>query len=236
MKKILASDYDGTFYINDEDIKNNIKNIKDFRKNSNIFIIATGRSFFDFTMEIIEKNIKYDYLAINHGATILDENNQIIANYPIEEEIKKILIENLELNEEKNMFACKLLDGRASIQEEGITKINVKYDSLEKAIKMNNYLNNHYHDYITSYLLTTDTSIEIISSKVNKAEAIKKVAEIEKISFSNIYTIGDSYNDIEMIKAFNGNCMVESKQELLNICKKENHFSSVSNLIKVINK
>ena len=45
MKKILVSDFDGTFYLKNVDINNNIKNVEKFRSQGNIFIIATGRSY-----------------------------------------------------------------------------------------------------------------------------------------------------------------------------------------------
>lgn len=32
MKKILVSDYDGTFYLNDKDINNNIKKVNELKK------------------------------------------------------------------------------------------------------------------------------------------------------------------------------------------------------------
>ena len=35
MKKFLISDYDGTFHIDDESMKNNIEKVKEFRKNGN---------------------------------------------------------------------------------------------------------------------------------------------------------------------------------------------------------
>ena len=83
MKKFLISDYDGTFHIDDESMKNNIEKVKEFRKNGNIFAIATGRAFFDFTKLLDKFNIEYDYLIINHGATLLDKNHNIINNYSI---------------------------------------------------------------------------------------------------------------------------------------------------------
>lgn len=45
--RLLASDYDDTFYLSDEGIKNNILKVKEFMKN-NIFVIATGRSYQEF--------------------------------------------------------------------------------------------------------------------------------------------------------------------------------------------
>ena len=43
MKKIIVSDYDNTFYWNDDDIEKNKLKVKEFMELSNIFIIATGR-------------------------------------------------------------------------------------------------------------------------------------------------------------------------------------------------
>ena len=40
MKKLLVSDYDQTFYINDEDIEKNKIAVNEFRKKGNIFVIA----------------------------------------------------------------------------------------------------------------------------------------------------------------------------------------------------
>lgn len=104
MKKLLASDYDNTFYINDNDIKNNIQKVESFRNKNNIFAIATGRSYYDFTEDLKKYPIKYDYLIINQGATILDSNGTIIENYIIDNNIKNILIKDLELYDQDNMF------------------------------------------------------------------------------------------------------------------------------------
>ena len=48
----------------------------------------------------------------------------------------------------------------------------------------------------------------------------------------NVYTIGDGYSDIEMIKDFNGYAMVNSVQELKKLAIKE--CKSVSSLIDEI--
>lgn len=86
-KKILVSDYDQTFYLNDEDIEKNKTAVEEFRNKGNIFIIATGRSYYDIQRDCNEYKIKYDYLIINHGASILDEKDKIIYNFPIKNEI-----------------------------------------------------------------------------------------------------------------------------------------------------
>ena len=42
-KKLLVSDYDGTFYSDLRNLKINIKAIEKFRKAGNLFAISTGR-------------------------------------------------------------------------------------------------------------------------------------------------------------------------------------------------
>lgn len=96
-KKILISDYDQTFYLNDNDMEKNKIAIKEFREKGNLFVIAIGRSYFDFRNKAILYNIDYDYVIINHGATILDKQNNILANFPLKNEIIPYIKINLGL-------------------------------------------------------------------------------------------------------------------------------------------
>lgn len=232
MKKILVSDYDNTFYINEYDIKNNIQNVEKFRNKGNIFVIATGRSYYDINKKLKEYSIKYDYLIINHGATILNLDGNVIEKYIIEENTKNAIIQDLGLHNQDTMFACSVLDSRVSIESNNITKIHKRFETIEKTKKMNNIINNKYSSHIISYLIPSNNAIEIISSKTNKANAIDKIAKIENVDKQNIFTIGDSYNDIEMIKKFNGFCISNAEKEVKNISFKE--YTSVSELINEI--
>ena len=232
MRKILVSDYDNTFFRDDKEIKENMLKVEEFRRKNNLFIIATGRSYYDFNRALKEYDIKYDYLIINQGATILDNKNNIIENHTIDEKVKDMIAEDLKLNDEETMFACSALESRVSIKNEKITKIHKGYENIDIARKMNEFINNKYSSSVNSYLITTSNSIEIISSMTNKAKAISKIAEIENIDKQNVFTIGDSYNDIEMIKSFNGFCVENAQQEVKDVSIKV--CSSVSELIDEI--
>ena len=60
--KVLVSDYDKTLDIN---IDENIKSINTFRKEGNIFVIATGRSLLDISKKIwFLSQIKSNYFKI----------------------------------------------------------------------------------------------------------------------------------------------------------------------------
>lgn len=99
--KILISDYDQTFYINDEDIEKNKLLVKKFRTEGNIFVFATGRSYEDFKNAVNKYSLEYDYAIINHGATVLNEEEQIISSKTNKSNAINILLNYLEASKEK---------------------------------------------------------------------------------------------------------------------------------------
>ena len=229
--KILVSDYDQTFYLNDEDIEMNKKAVSKFRKEGNIFVIATGRNYFDFHNKVELYNFEYDYVIINHGATILDKNGNVLANFSINNEIINKIKEDLQLEKSIKYFCCSKLESRVDFEHRDLTKIGVIYNSKEEAMFMNNIINNKYSNYVNSYYVTKN-SVEIISNKTNKSNAINLLLDRLNILKENIYTIGDGYSDIEMIKNFNGYAIINAVDELKELAIKE--YESVSNLIDEI--
>ena len=229
--KILVSDYDQTFYLNDEDVEKNKIAVKEFRNKGNIFVFATGRSFFDFHNKAKLYNLEYDYVIMNHGATILDKDNNIFYNFSIKNEIIDNLKNDLQLEKTIDGFCCSKLESRVDFSYKDLTKINVKYNSKELAKNINDEINNKYSQFVNSYWIS-GSSLEIISSETNKSKAIKLLLEKLNISSNNIYTIGDGYSDIQMVKDFNGFAMADSVEELKKTARKE--YESVSDLIKEI--
>ena len=231
MRKILVSDYDQTFYLNDEDIEKNKKSVENFRKHENIFIFATGRSYFDFMNKAERYKLKWDYLIINHGATILDKNNNIISNYTIDNDVIKNIKKDLEIEKAIKYFCCNLENSRTNFNDKDLTKIHAKYEK-NKAEQINSLINKKYAEFVNCYFVSGN-AVEIISNKTCKSNAIEEIVQIEKVNRENIFTIGDGYSDIEMIKNYNGYCMEESVQELLKICNGK-IVKSVSELIEKI--
>lgn len=231
MSKVLVSDYDKTFYINNDDIEKNKKNVEKFRDKENLFIIATGRSFLDFKSVVNKYNIKYDYVILNHGATILDSKNNIISNIIIDNSILHDLKNDLNLTKAVEYFCCSKLDSRTDFEHKDLTKINVKYNSTEEVNNKLKQIVKKYSSYINVYKIN-NYRIEIISNKTSKYHGVEILSNKLEIKKDDIYTIGDGYSDIEMVKNFNGYCMKNSVDELKSIAKKE--YNSVSELIDEI--
>lgn len=227
-KKMLVSDYDQTFYINDIDIEKNKMAVSEFEAKGNFFLIATGRSYLDFKNKAEAYNISYNYVILNHGATIIDSNDNIIYNSPIDNAIISKIKDEINIQKAVKFFCCSALESRVDINYNDLTKIHIKYNSKEETMEKNKILNNKYSQYINSYYVAGG-SIEIVSNNTNKSNAIKLLAKKFNINDKNIYTIGDGFSDIEMVKDFKGYCMKESVKELKKVAIKE--YKSVSELI-----
>lgn len=227
--KMLVSDYDQTFYLNDQDLQINIEMVNKFRNEGNIFVIATGRSYLDFKKKAKLYKFNYDYVILNHGATILDGDDNILFNFPIDDKVINDIKMNLELEKSIEHLCCSKLESRVDFDYKLLTKIHSKYKTKEQAMSINNRINKKYSNYINSYYVSTN-AVEIISNEMDKSKAIKLLLNKLNISKENVYTIGDGYSDIQMIKDFNGYAIENSVDELKRISIKE--YKSVSELIK----
>ncbi len=238
MTKIIISDFDDTLYFDGYISNIDINSINEFRKEGNLFVIATGSSYTSFIEKIKSYPIKYDYLIVNHGSsiyknnllisnTIIDEDtlNQIISRYDLDNPNKYILKSNTYGN-----FFSTAKEGLVKPTESKITKIHLFFNeqNYSKEIK---YLQKNFKDKLNIYEVFAN-HIEIISKKASKIIAIKEVIKNENIKDNDIYTIGDGYSDIEMIKEFSGYSMKNAVLELKKYSI--NEVDSVSSLINTI--
>ena len=232
-RKIVVSDYDGTFYLDENGVLNNVEKVNEFRKEKNLFVMATGNNWKQFQTVISKYNIKYDYLISDQGACIFDNKNNLLrVNYLDYDISKKITSRIKENNKEYKLF--NPYEETKTIEEKNITKIAVNFTNLQEALDFNNKINKEFGKDIHAYTMIFEkiNIVEIISSKADKNEAIKCIINEEGIQRHNVYTIGNGYNDISMIQNFNGYCMKDSVDELLEKCP--NRVTSVADLIDKI--
>ena len=206
---LLASDFDRTFYINNYDFKKNVDALGGFMKD-NLFVIVTGRSYQDY-MNITKNYVPVNYLVLNHGATVLKDDKvirSVCIDNKVKDELKKLFdFDNIEY------FATKDKLSRVSIDENDLSKINISMKDNLVAKKAVEYINSHFKD-IKAYVLFHKNQFEIVSSKANKCYALEYIGSIEDIDRNNIYTVGDGYTDIEMVKYYNGYCVNDAVDDL----------------------
>ena len=196
---LLVSDYDGTYF--DENNPNQIyhsnDSVIDLTSNGHLFMISTGRSFTSINGEIIKYNIPYDYLSCSNGNVLLSKNNIIDLNA-----IKDSSLEELkEFHSHIESLTGLDISGEKTSKEvvEYILKIKLD-EKIRKAII--HIL--HYSEILDYTTERTDRSIIHIFNRSNKTRDINLASKVLNIPQTRIFTIGDSINDYEMIRLFNG--------------------------------
>ena len=232
MKKILISDYDGTFYQNDIDIKKNIDKVNEFRTLDNLFVLATGRSYVDLKQKIDKYEIPYDYLILNHGALLLSKDLEIIKVFTLDKELVDSILEYANNKDIYDVILISAFDKNVT-DTLNIVKIMLKLYNYDKALEVKNYIDKSYPN-IGSYLARDEEHylVEVVSCKASKSFMIEKILDKEKIVKKNVYTIGDGINDIDMIRDYNGYRVSNSCKELVSVTDRV--IDNVSDLISRI--
>lgn len=232
-KKVLVVDYDRTLFINNSDMLNNINSINKFRENGNIFIIATGRTYNSLKREIDKYNIEYDYLILNHGSLVIKKDKSTLFHYKIDRNILFDITNYLSKYKPKSVMYSYYTEDTSNINNPDISKITIGFQKdIETFKKVMMDVVKKYNNKLNIYF-TQNFEIEIISKETNKSKAIDLLMKKVNFKKENIYTIGDSYTDIEMINDYNGSCM-EKSIDILKNNKNIKKYSSVSVLIKDI--
>jgi len=295
MRKLLVSDYDKTLKVN-YDFKNdllmkiNVKAIKSFLSEGNVFMLNTGRAFESIKEEIEKNGIPYSYLACNDGTILLDNKDNLLRMYDITNPpynyeylltvLNKMKIEyvieagNIILSKEsfdnnpdiadKYYLNYNIVDGKVYLTpmnvDEAIKKFISRFDSfkltewkhgnnlLEYEIyrkdpkivfsvyndksKIVDELNLFARLYGLQLAIFMQRFMFLRHDKITKSTMIEELRNIINIDRDNVFTIGDNYNDYQMIKDYHGYTMPWGKEELKAVC--EGITPSVSRLIKKI--
>lgn len=240
-KKILFSDYDGTLYIKENEMKENIKAINEYRKNGGIFVITTGRSKESIDKQIKKYNIKYDYIILNNGAIILDREGNKIWKQFIEPDISFEIIKYLQ-NKFDVEVLCYTDKDKIMYNNQRLLKIRAITLNREKTKEIVNEINYFWENQVRAYA-NFETNcydymnyehVDIVSIKAGKERAISKLLELLNIKKDEAVTIGDGNNDIEMIRKYNGYSMETADNNVKKFASKV--FNNISEVVKYISK
>lgn len=201
--KLLVSDYDQTLSMDDITIKFNLKKIKEFCDNDNIFMLSTGRTYSSIKEEIQKWNISYDYLSCVDGTSLYDSNDNLLF-------CSKLNADDLNYsNQLKTKYESKIeffdIDSDESgIPEERIIQIHdIHFKNIIKEIKI--FFAEHMNNSNYSYKFNC---IYLRPKNASKSTTINYLEQKLNISHNNIFTIGDHNNDYEMIRDYNGFTML----------------------------
>ncbi|MBR3840138.1 MAG: HAD family phosphatase [Erysipelotrichales bacterium] len=251
--KILCSDFDGTLAIADTVSKDTIKAIKDFQRVGNLFGIVTGRSLKSLEPNIAKYDIHPDFLILSNGALIIKDGKSIV-NGKID---KDVINQIIRIANEHRITSVSLSDGihheiqptktrlslgalvlkignalymkSTKVDFENIVAIYLKDFDKNRCSRVGEAILNELKDYV-ELKINAGINVDITAHNITKESAIYKL----KDEFPNamIYTVGDSLNDVGMIKAFYGYAMKNGNDAVKQVAKKQ--VKSVAEAIRDI--
>lgn len=243
--KLFASDFDGTFYFNEkkqEVFLKNISSVKKFQENHK-FAFVTGRDANSILNHVSQYELKPDYIACNNGGLIYDKDMNVLYSNPLDIDFMK-LMELIEKEKVQLISMCS--KGRGFFKcfvnkEENVESVlnfykqmNVQATStLEELDKSGIYMaslfceNYEHAKKVAKIICESDLNctayanriyIDVVSMGVSKRNAVEMIAKDANVQ--EIYTIGDSFNDINMIENFYGFAVEDANDEVKNVSKK----------------
>lgn len=257
---MILCDLDGTLLNDDGEINNIDKEAVNMAvKNEVEFIICTGRSFMSakrfykeleilkeenigifyngsFIYDIISENIFYEKrIKISDTFDIIKKCGDFkadiivyIGDKPVVEKVTP-LIDMYMKRSKISPVVCK--DFNAYI-DCNVSKILLKGENseLKKAMK-------YFQKDGRNVFFSSDTLLEFNPLNINKGSAVKEIAEIKNIDIKNIIAMGDTFNDLDMIKtaglgAVPLNASYEIKNNADYICENDNNNGAVAEVIK----
>ena len=225
--KLVVSDFDGTLIDSDDGIPvTTVAAIDEYRRSSGIFAVATGRVL-KSVLEYTKDYFFIDYIVSLNGAYIYDVNKEkVIAKQKLTLKAirtlnKKYANKNLicyctpeawnlyagPLKEKDRLYDFqKIITNPMSFidkNKNNIFKMEIHFSTKEEAVKACKEIKKM--DLGVEGVVQIHTKknyvVEITSVKVSKFLGVKKVQELLDIKNKDIAVIGDSYNDLGLMKS-----------------------------------
>lgn len=220
---LLLSDIDGTLVFNGDIPKRNLDAIKYFTGNGGMFSIATGRSV-EATRPYMTLAGANCPAVVFNGAVVYDYDSETpILSKRLPESAKPILTDIVEkfpgigaqIHDVRHLYLINRTDAtdahmayehltaddisREEAYERKWTKLLFACLQFDEMSKLHEYAKNLKLDGCY-FLKTSDIYFELTCNGVNKGEGLKFLSEHYGIDPDKIFSIGDYYNDVEMMQ------------------------------------
>ena len=221
--KLIVSDFDGTYFVDEVNILKNNEYINNFRSNNNLFMISSGRSFKSLK-EMTEKyNIKYDYLSCCDGSILYDNKDNILVKFTLNNSIlKKFLslkkyakIERIQYSYDDDYYSL-----RKDLDLIGLNYVIKNVYVTSKFLKEFNKLKEMYDEFdFLAYSHEEITFFCLKNKGINKSSTVKYLKDYLNLNYDDIYVFVDNYNDYPMLEYFNSYYIGEVTDDIKKVCK-----------------
>ena len=243
MKKIIATDYDGTLTI-DGIPPRVIEAIEKFRAEGNLFGVVTGRDKIgSYKAFAKDKRFGFDFILALNGAMAMDADGNVLYECPIRGDqpygdttLARALVyrvselsgqfcgiafgdTRMDINPDCPSGGKKLwvdLTPFEDIERDVFSKmdtfsmLNTACENEEICTRVTAQLLEEFGDYV--FPQQNGTCIDIPVRGMDKGEGIARYAALMGEDADNIFTAGDNYNDLPMLRRYHGCAMASGVQ------------------------
>ncbi|NLA78637.1 MAG: HAD-IIB family hydrolase [Erysipelothrix sp.] len=228
--KLFVSDYDGTLHIDGTVDQETLDAIDVFRAQGNLFGIATGRSLSSIKNQIEIYQIPVDFIISENGAIAVDGNDkqvyfhkmpftrvqEIIADFPKDELLYYGVSDGVvvgvhdEFNN-RTSTDTTIVDIDDVMMHEKLVGLYAKLDTHANAVQFTQFINHKYEGETCAF--TWFQYVVILNCGVSKHSGIDEYRKAKNLDLKP-YVIGDSFNDIPMVKGFDGFAICSGREEV----------------------
>lgn len=217
--KLFVTDLDGTLVEYNNMTDENLEGIKKLNISGELLAVATGRAYNSCAFLKDKYGIKADYLILLNGGLIIDKDGKVVHHKEISYNTVNSIINDIKSDDSvisvETGYTSYVVHGRykedidwdgleyeelENIKDKNLSLISLYYpkSDIEEVEKICRFINEKYSDEIVAYRNTC--FIDVVPKGCSKGEGVSYVKERENIDTKNTYAIGDSYNDIPMLK------------------------------------
>ncbi len=222
--KLLATDFDGTLKFSDSVMESDLEAIREWRSQGGLFVIDTGRSLASVKKEAERFDIPVDFYVTNNGGMVFDpQGNELLSttldtitaidlmyishDHP---DIVSFMV-NDGVNRHKIEVHPQLEDHRYAhlspdwteeeIMDSGrFAQLVFSCTTPEAAHELADQLNQYFGSTIHAF--ANNFCVDIVPKGTSKATGLEFVQSYCDVDDDDVYCIGDSYNDIPVLEAY----------------------------------
>lgn len=214
--KILASDFDNTLLFYDGMREKDLKAIKQFQAQGNLFGVCTGRNLAGIQIPSKNYDIKYDFYICTSGSHIFDKDQNIIQakkiSMEIVKEIREIVGKDIYMSmtyqnetyhinkDPDSKYRGKIINDINEINAYEIDSCSFHYlkgQIKEARIMIEKILKQLGHK-ISAF--QNNEHIDITAFGCSKGNGIDIIKEYYQVQDHDMIGIGDSFNDLPMFE------------------------------------
>lgn len=216
MAKIIFLDFDETLYSH---VTNRIPEsaaiaVNKARENGVKVFLCSGRSLSEMDYFDIS-SVQLDGMIANNGQIGYDGNNNVLFDYPIGGELKKLILEKFNsktvpmILNTKNTVMCNFInENLIAVQKEINSPLPPikEYEGEDFYMASAFYSNEKDWDDLlqlkqfANITYWHDGAVDIVPNNVSKAVGIQRILDLFNIDKEDAMGIGDSENDIQMLQ------------------------------------